>query len=66
MKKPPSAVLVVAIIGITLLEGLAIYKDLDGKFFALTLAAISGIAGFSLSELIFYRKNAPERGKVEG
>ncbi|MGH8003259.1 MAG: hypothetical protein ACRECJ_00845 [Limisphaerales bacterium] len=56
MKKRPSAVLISAIIGITVLEGLALYKGLDGKFFGLALASIAGIGGFSLSKLIFYRQ----------
>lgn len=41
-----------AIAGITLLEGVAIYKGIDGKFFLPSVAVISGLGGYSIRDII--------------
>lgn len=45
-------VAVVAIIVIGLLEALALHRGIDGQLFALTIAAIAGIAGYNLKQQI--------------
>ena len=40
----------IAIIGITILEGLAIWKDLDSSLLWLAITAIAGLGGYVVSQ----------------
>ena len=51
-KQKSILLLAIAIGAVTLLEGLAILKGLNGKYFALALSAIVGAAGFTLRGLL--------------
>jgi len=47
MKEPTSIIVVIAAIyAITILEGLAIWKGIDGKLFSLAVALIAGLGGY--------------------
>ncbi len=46
-----ACVSVVAILTLGLLEGLAIYRSMDGMFFFPVVVAIAGIAGYNLEKL---------------
>lgn len=50
--KQQTIVCITAIIALTILEGIALWKGIDGQLFALTLAAIAGIAGFNLKSAL--------------
>jgi len=39
---------IVAIIAITILEGLAIFKGINGAVFGIGIAAIAGLGGFAI------------------
>ena len=41
-------VIVGAIAGIVILDGIALFKGIDGTMFSLSLAAIAGLAGYVL------------------
>ena len=44
---------IVAIVMIGILEAIALLKGIDGTLFALTIAAISGIAGYHIGKYYF-------------
>ena len=48
----PLALTISAIVAITVLAVLAIYKGVDGKLLALAIGAICGIAGFKLKGIL--------------
>jgi len=41
----------VAIIGIVVLEAIALYKGIDGQVLSLVIATIAGIAGYTLRRI---------------
>lgn len=47
--KPKYWVLITAIISITILEGLALWKQVDGQALSVAVAAVAGIAGYRLA-----------------
>ena len=47
-KNENKLIVLTAIISIAILEGIALYKGIDGTYFALTLSAISGLGGYIL------------------
>lgn len=47
----PKAVLIAAIAGIVVLEGIALWKGIDGWLLSVGIAAIAGIAGWALPQL---------------
>lgn len=44
-------IVITAILCIALLEAIAIFKGLDGAYFGLVIAAVSGLAGYEIKEL---------------
>ena len=52
IKKVDWKVATTAIVAIFILEGLAIWKGVDGVMFSAALIAIAGIAGFELRKLV--------------
>lgn len=53
-------VTLVAILSIAGLEALALHKGIDGQLFSLTLAAIAGIAGFNLRDILTRKPSQPK------
>jgi len=49
--KLPAVVLIVGIICITILEGLAVWKEIDGKCFSLAVGAICLICGVTITKV---------------
>jgi len=49
-----------AILCITILEGVAMITGVDGKMLGLAFAAIAGLGGYGLSELLQARRNGGE------
>ena len=47
------SVLLAAIYGLVLLEAVALYVGVDGKFFMPVVAIIAGLAGWSMPQLKF-------------
>lgn len=47
---------IIAIVVIGGLEAIAIYKGIDGKALALTIAAIAGLAGYKLKDIFPIKK----------
>lgn len=60
----PVPVLITAIVCMTALEGLAIYRGVDGKFFAMSMGLIGAAAGVSIEGL--WAPLARLRRKPEG
>ncbi len=54
-KTAPTIVLVCAIFAATALEGLAIWKGQDGKFFAATMGLIGALGGVTVGRLLYYK-----------
>jgi len=52
MDKSKLIITITSIICITLLEGLALYKNLDGQVFSLVIAALAGLGGYSFRQSI--------------
>jgi hypothetical protein len=52
---------VIAILGVVFLEGLALWKGVDGKFFGIAVTAVSGIAGFTFREILFMRSRIKKK-----
>lgn len=50
--KVPGYVLCVGIICLTIIETMAIYKGIDGWYFGLVVAAVAGICGVALPEVV--------------
>ena len=42
---------IIAIIAITILEGLAIWRDINGALFGVAIAAIAGLGGWSIAKV---------------
>jgi len=55
----PWPVLVTAIVGITVVEVVALSNHIDGTILLLALASIAGIGGFSLARLL--HRDTPPR-----
>jgi hypothetical protein len=55
----PWPVLVTAIVGITIIEVVALCNGIDGTILLLALASIAGIGGFSLARLL--HRDTPPR-----
>jgi len=43
-------VVIIAIVAVAMLEGIALFKGIDGAFFGPAVAAISGLAGYKIKE----------------
>jgi hypothetical protein len=43
---------ITSIISLTILEGIALYKGVDGQLLSLVVAVIAGLGGFHISKLI--------------
>jgi len=41
---------IIAVIAITILESIALIKDIDGALFGIAIAAISGLGGFAIGK----------------
>jgi hypothetical protein len=50
-------IVLTAIALIATLETIAIFKGVDGTYFGLVIAAISGLAGYNLKEIVNNIKN---------
>jgi hypothetical protein len=55
----PIPVLISAIVGITIIEVVALCNGIDGTILLLALASIAGIGGFSLARLL--HRDTPPR-----
>ena len=51
-ERMPVGVIITAIVTIGALEGLALYRGIDGQFFALVIAAIAALGGVKIGEMI--------------
>jgi len=50
-KQIQPSVLITALLCLTALEAIALYKGIDGTLFSLIIAAIAGIAGWTMPQL---------------
>ena len=50
VKSPPARVLIVAMLCITTLELMALYKGIDGIYFTIAAALLGGLAGLKLKD----------------
>lgn len=53
--KRPIAVTVTAIVAITVLEAIALLKNIDGTLMATVVAAIAGLGGYTLGQVMKQR-----------
>ena len=51
-RKIDTVVVLVAIICIAILEGLAMWQGIDGRGFGIAVAAIAGLAGFTIKSIV--------------
>lgn len=51
MKQRHWLVIVTAMLCITVLEGIALYKNIDGTLLATVVAALAGLGGYTLGQL---------------
>lgn len=55
MNKRPVAVTITAIVAITVLEIVALLKGIDGTLMATVVAAIAGLGGYTLGQVLKQR-----------
>lgn len=53
--KRPVAVTITAIVAITVLEAIALFKGIDGTLMATVVAAIAGLGGYTLGQVMKQR-----------
>ena len=46
------AIIITAILAIAILEGIALLTGTDGAYFALVIAAVSGLAGYEIKTFV--------------
>ncbi|MCI0596988.1 MAG: hypothetical protein L0Z48_10685 [candidate division Zixibacteria bacterium] len=63
MKNPPAVVLIAAVLVLGALEGIALWRGVNGFYFATTVGAVCGLCGVTAGKLIWDKR--VERQKAE-